>query len=138
MQTEMNESIGVIRSYCDAWIAGDTMAVVAMYHDDLTLEWPGRHRLAGTHSGQQASIKALLDLQAITNRVPTKIVQVLGGPESVIAIVVERWTAPGDPSETLEHTRALEFTVQDNQLHTCRIFETAQREIDDWIFRQSD
>lgn len=133
MTSELNEPIDVVRTYCDAWMAGDAMTVLSLYHDELTLDWPGRHRLAGTYVGEQASIEALLELQTATNRKPIDIVQVLDGPDSVVVIVAERWTAPDDPSRVLEHTRALEYTVEGSQLRTCRVFETAQRAIDDWL-----
>jgi len=125
-------AIDVVQAYCDAWMAGDVATVASMYHEDLTLEWFGEHRLAGTHVGLQRSIEALLELQAATNRTPTEIVEILDGPSSVVAIVNERWTsANGD--HVFEHVRALEFTVHENKLHTCRIFETAQARIDEWL-----
>jgi len=90
-------AIDVVQAYCDAWMAGDVATVASMYHEDLTLEWFGEHRLAGTHVGLQRSIEALLELQAATNRTPTEIVEILDGPSSVVAIVNERWTsANGD------------------------------------------
>ncbi|MFV0308788.1 MAG: nuclear transport factor 2 family protein [Desertimonas sp.] len=128
-------AVEVVRSYCDAWLNGDTLAVLGLYHDDLTLQWSGRHRFAGTHDGQQASIAALLGLQAVTNRVPVRIVDVLEGAESVAVVVEERWTRDGEESapEVLEHRRVLDYTVENGKLRTCRIYESAQREVDDWI-----
>ena len=140
----MNETKGnqpaerlVVKEYCDAWMAGDAMAVVSMYHDDLTLTWPGLHYLAGVHEGQTASIEALLSLQALTNRVPIQIADIAAGERSVVAIAIERWTDPADESVTLDVRRALEFTVADSKLRTCRIYETDQPAIDEWIARAS-
>ena len=127
--------VEVVKAYCDAWLAGDVMTVVSLYHEDLTLDWPGQHHLAGTHVGQQASVEALLALQAQTDRTPIEVVDMLVGQDSVAAKVVERWSRPADDGETevLEHTRILEFTVEDARLRTCRIYESAQPEIDEWL-----
>ena len=129
----------VVRAYCNAWMAGDVMAVLTYYHDDLTLEWPGRHRFAGLHVGLQASADALLALQGATDRQPVEIIDVLEGSTTVAATVRERWTRTVDESgnesgaEVLEHTRVLEFTVVDEQLRTCRVFESQQGAIDEWL-----
>lgn len=125
----------VVRTYCDAWMRGDALAVLALYHDELTLEWPGRHRLAGVHTGQAAAIDALLALQAITNRLPLAIIDVLVGAHSVMALVRERWTGDDGEVASIELVRGLDYTVVDGHLHTCRILESDQRAVDDWIER---
>lgn len=59
----------------------------------------------------------------------------------VIAHMVrERWTTgPDDPgATTIELLRALNFTVVDGQLHSCRILEADQSAVDDWINRYGD
>jgi len=125
-------AVGVVRRYLDAWLAGDVMTVLSLYHEELTLHWPGTYELAGTHAGQQAAIEALLALQEATNREPLEIVDVLDGDHGVAAIVVEQWSRD-DPAEVLEHTRVLHFTVHEDKLHSCRVFESAQAEIDAWL-----
>ncbi len=132
--------VEVVRAYCDAWMAGDTVAVLGLYHEDLTLHWSGRHRFAGDHVGRQASIEALLGLQAVTNRVPVEFVEVHEGSMSVAVVVCERWSRDGDSGDTevLEHERCLNFTIQDGQVRSCRIYESAQREIDDWLASAGD
>ncbi len=128
----------IVERYCAAWIAGDTLAVVSLYHPDLELQWPGVHRLAGTHHGRDDSINALLALQAVTNRTPVDLVDVLIGSHSVMAVVDERWTDP-TPGETntIVMRRHLDFTVLEGQLRTCRIYESDQAVVDDWIERVS-
>lgn len=129
----------VVEAYCDAWLAGDTTTVLSLYHDDMVLEWPGRHRLAGVHEGLQASIDALLALQGLTNRVPTTVVDVVTGDHSVTATVVERWTeGEGTTGRSMDVVRGLEYTVEDGKLRTCRIHETDQSAVDEWIERAAD
>lgn len=124
----------VVRQYCDAWVAGDAMAVLGFYHSDMTLEWPGRHRLAGVHRGLDASLEALLDLQAATNRVPHEIVGVVAVHETVLVVVVERWSS-SDGARSIDLKRILEFTISDGKLRMCRIFESDQPAVDEWIDR---
>lgn len=123
----------VIETYCDAWVAGDVLTVIGLYHDDLALTWPGRNHLAGVHEGQTASVEALLKLQELTGREPIEVVDILQGNDSVIAVVIERWTHPEDAARTVDLRRALEFTVIDRKLRTCRIYETDQHLVDEWI-----
>lgn len=124
----------VVRRYCDAWLAGVTMGVLSLYHEDLTLIWPGNHPFAGRHVGQQAAIDALLAVQARTNRVPVEVVDVFAGASGAAAAVVERWTRDTDDGpEVLEHRRLLQYTVVDQRLHTCELFETVPDEVDAWL-----
>lgn len=133
MVDELFTPAQVVRRYCEAWLAGDVATVLSLYHDDLRLEWFGQHRLAGTHRGQQASLDALLAVQAATDRTPTEIVEILDGSDSVVALVHERWTDPADASKVLNHLRALQFTVRDSMIDSCRVFETEQGAIDAWL-----
>ncbi len=130
MTTAKTDDATVVRAYCDAWMAGDVMAVLALYHDDLTLMWPGRHRLAGTYEGMAAALDALLELDAATNRVPVEVVDVLDGEHGAAAIVRERWCRDGASIEVL---RALHYTVLEGRLRTCRVFECDQPAIDEWL-----
>lgn len=127
---EAANSADVVRRYCDAWLAGDTGAVVAMYHPDLTLTWPGTHPLAGDYVGLDASLTALIALQDITGRRPIAVVDILVGSHSVMAVVVERWN---DGNASLECTRVLDYTVADGRLRSCRVYEQDQVSVDRWI-----
>ena len=133
--TTAQQPIDVVRAYCDAWLAGDRMAILGHYHPDITLLWAGKHRLAGTHCGLPAALDALMALQAVTNRVPIDVVDVLGSPAGAMAIVRERWTkgSADSLSDSIMLTRALSFTVVDEKLRTCQIFEFDQNAIDAWL-----
>lgn len=129
------DDAAVVRTYCEAWMAGDAATVLSLYHSDLTLIWPGRHGLAGSHVGRDAALEALVALQVATNREPIEIVDVLDGTSCVAAIVVERWQRQDSKgeSETLQHRRVLEFAVAEGLLIRCQIYESAQAEVDDWL-----
>jgi ketosteroid isomerase-like protein len=124
------EAGAVVRSYCDAWLAGDVAALFDAYHDDVVLEWPGRHRLAGEHRGKDAALTALITLQASTDRTVLRVHDVAVGERSVVALVAERWTRNG---VTLELDRALEYTVADGLILSCRIYESDQAAVDEWL-----
>lgn len=129
-----SEAEGVVRGYCAAWMAGDVDALLGLYRPDLTLVWPGSHRLAGTHDGLDDSLMALAQLQVVTNRKPIELVDVLVSDQRTMAIVVEEWT---QGSERLEPLRALDFVVEDAMLRHCRIFERDQHAVDAWVERWS-
>lgn len=135
---DMSEATAVVRAYCDAWLAGDTATVLSLYHDDLTLVWPGRHRFAGVHEGQAAAIEALLGLQAATNRRPVEVLDLMTGHAAVMVTVIERWTRDEDESTSIEITRGLEYTVVDGKLRTCRLYETDQPAVEEWLADTGD
>lgn len=127
---DQTEAGTVIRRYCDAWLAGDVAALFDAYHDDVVLEWSGRHHLAGTHRGKDAALHALVTLQAATDRKVVQVRDLTVGDRSVVALVTERWTRDGS---ALDLDRALEYTVADGRILTCRIYETVQDAIDAWL-----
>ncbi len=120
----------VVHDYCDAWLAGDVGALFDAYHDDVVLEWAGTHHLAGTHRGKDAALTALITLQAATDRKVVRVNDVTVGERSVVALVTEQWTRDG---VTLELDRALEYTVADRLILTCRIYESDQAAVDEWL-----
>lgn len=127
---DQNEAGAVVRDYCDAWLAGEVGALFDSYHDDVVLEWAGSHDLAGTHRGKDAALTALITLQAATDRKVVRVHDVTVGERSVVALVTEQWTRDG---VTLELDRALEYTVADGLILTCRIYESDQAAVDDWL-----
>lgn len=120
----------VVRSYLDAWLAGDLGAVLEHYHPDLELVWPGSHPLAGHHVGGEASLGVLLRLGELTARVPVKVTGIFDGPGSVIASVIERWS---DGDQVMELSRALQFEVVDGLLRSCTVFDAEPDKVDEWI-----
>ncbi|MGZ8762700.1 MAG: nuclear transport factor 2 family protein [Acidimicrobiia bacterium] len=120
----------IVRNYCDAWLAGDVAALFDAYHDDVVLEWPGEHDLAGEHRGKDAALTALITLQAATDRKVVRVHDVTIGERSVVALVTERWTRD---TESVELDRALEYTVADGLILMCRIYESDQAAVDEWL-----
>ena len=68
----MTTAGSVVRAYTDAWLAGDLMTVLDLYHDDLILHYGGSNPLTGDHHGKDAALTALLTVQEKTQRVPSK------------------------------------------------------------------
>lgn len=131
---DIQAAVEVVQTYCRAWLGGETLAVFELYHDDLTLIWPGNHYLAGTHSGQHSAVEALLNLQAVTNRVPVSILDIMKGESCVMIKVLEQWrSGEGAAERSIEVVRVLEYTVVDSKLHTCRVYESDQPAIDAWL-----
>ncbi len=127
---DQTEAGAVVRDYCDAWLAGDVAALFDAYHDDVVLEWAGAHDLAGTHRGKDAALTALITLQAATDRKVVRVHDVTVGERSVVALVTEQWARD---EVTLELDRALEYTVADGLILTCRIYESDQAAVDAWL-----
>lgn len=93
----------VVKSYTDAWLAGDLATVAASYHDDIVLHYAGANPFSGDHVGKPA---ALAVLGAITQRAKRKllaVIDVMAGPERACAIVLERFERDGEVHE-LERT----------------------------------
>ncbi len=123
----------VVRQYCNAWMAGDTTGLLELYHPDLTLKWPGGHRLAGTYSGLDACATALLTFQQLTNRRPIKVLDILATDRTAVVVVSERWQRNSFEPLAVELTRALHYTVESGKIRACQVFEADQHTVDRWL-----
>lgn len=117
----------VVRAYTDAWLAGDFMAVLDLYHDDLILHYGGSNSLTGDHVGKDAAITVLLTVQTKTDRVPIEVIDVLESDAHASAWVRERWIVDGDPVELM---RLLVYRVADDKLAECWLFDCDQALVD--------
>lgn len=113
----------VIRRYADAWLAGDAVAIVACYHDDFTLHYPGDHALSGMHAGKLAALTVLAQVGKRTNRRPVAIIDVLAGETRGAMIARERWQVGDD---TAEIERVFVYTVRDGLLVECWLYDADQ------------
>ena len=127
------QAVRVVEAYADAWLAGDLETVLGLYHPDLTLVWPGTHRLAGEHRGLDAALTALAELQALTERRPIEIHAITDADGTIVLDVTERWR--DRESGSTDVRRALHYTVLDDRLHTCRIVEADESAVDRWMQR---
>jgi ketosteroid isomerase-like protein len=117
----------VVRTYTDAWLAGDLGTVLALYHDDLVLHYGGNHALSGDHVGRDAALAALLEIQARTDRMPLAVIDVMSSEDHAVAWVRERWTVEGEEHEL---TRVVVFRIADDQLVECWLYDNDNALVD--------
>ena len=123
----MNETETVVRAYTDAWLAGDVGAVVDLYDDALVLHYGGAHSLTGDHVGKDASLAALLTIQARTQRVPVEVIDVMVGDDHATVWVRERWTVDGEKHEL---ARVLVYRVAARRLAECWLYDSDSALVD--------
>lgn len=123
-------NLAVVRRYAEAWLAGDREALVACYHPEFTLHYFGDNPLAGDHIGLTTALGTLAEVTRRTHRMLLGIVEVLAGPERGIVIARERFTR-GDLTAELE--RVLVYTIRDDRLHNCWVYDADQRLVDRFL-----
>jgi ketosteroid isomerase-like protein len=122
------EPIGeVLRSYAEAWEAGDLARIVDLYHSDFVLHYFGESPLAGTHQGNDAAIAVLADATARSGRVLVRVVDRLVGERLGALVVVERL---GPAGRRREVQRVLVYRTEDGKLRECWLFDEDQRFVD--------
>lgn len=109
----------VIERYADAWQRRDP-AAFALYHPQFTIHWFGKNPLSGTHVGAEQVQRALAELARRTNRSLVKIVATLAGPERGAIIARESF---GTGDARIEMDRVLIFTVADDRLRECWVYD---------------
>ena len=115
-----DDELATLHRYLTAWGDGDVMTVLGSYHERLELRWPGSHRLSGTHSGRDAAVTALAELQAATGRVLAEVRSITPADGFADVEVIERWTVDG---ATVDLRRRLRFVVADDRIARCEVFE---------------
>ncbi len=126
-----DEIIGsVLRDYARAWLAGDSAALLAAYHDDFTLIYPGRHALAGVHRGKQEALRVLQEVSRRTQRQPLEISDILVGANEGALHVVELWRQDAREARV---ERLLLYAVRDGQLFQCRLCDFDQDLVDEFL-----
>lgn len=122
-------NLAAVLRYADAWKRGDVAAIVACYHDDLTLHWFGASPRAGDHVGKAAAIKALAEVQVLTNRKLLEVRDAIASDDHAVLLTRERFERDG---RSLELDRVLVFTIRDDQLHECWLYDRDQRAVDEF------
>lgn len=128
---DRHETMRVLRSYADAWLAADLDAIVAAYHDDVALHYMGTSPLAGTHAGRDAALRALGVASTRTGRRLIAVEDVLVGDSLGALVVVEDL---GDPPRRVR--RVLVYRVEDGKLRECWLFDEDQRFVDELWSRE--
>ncbi len=123
----MTTSGDIVRTYTDAWLAGDIGRVLDLYHPDLVLHYGGANPLSGDHRGKDAAITALLAVQEATQRVPIVVLDIMESDRHATAWVRERWTVGGN---TVELDRLLVYRTLDGMLAECWLYDQDQAFVD--------
>ena len=119
----------VIERYADAWQRRDP-AALALYHPQFTVHWFGHNPLSGTHAGAQQVRDALGELTRRTNRSLVKIVATLAGPERGAIIARESF---GTGDARVEMDRVLIFTVAEDRLRECWVYDADPQLLDRYV-----
>ena len=119
----------VIERYADAWQRRDP-AALALYHPQFTVHWFGHNPLSGTHAGAQQVRDALGELTRRTNRSLVKIIATLAGPERGAIIARESF---GTGDARVEMDRVLIFTVAEDRLRECWVYDADPQLLDRYI-----
>jgi hypothetical protein len=125
MRTSEASIRAAIERYAAAWTSGDMSAIIACYHADFTLHYFGRNALAGDHVGKAAALKTLGEFSVRTQRRLKSIIATMAGPERG-AILARETIGP----EGVEIDRLLVYTVKDDLLAECWVYDADQRFID--------
>jgi uncharacterized protein len=120
-------NLAVVQRYAAAWLGGDLEAVVASYHDEITLHYAGANPFAGDHVGKPAALAVLGEISRRANRKLVAVIDVMAGPERACVIVRERFARDG---EVHDLERTLVYTIQDEKLHRCWVYDQDQALVD--------
>ncbi len=117
----------VLKAYVAAWVAGDVAAVVASYHDDFELTYFGANALSGHHVGKPAALAVLGEFTRRSGRQLIGTPAVLAGDARGVVIARERL---GSGEAAIEADRVLVYTIADDRLRTCCVYDSDQAAID--------
>jgi ketosteroid isomerase-like protein len=120
----------ILRRYTDAWVANDLRAIIDCYHDDIVFHYFGRSPLAGTHRGKSACLAILKQVRERTNRKLLSVRDVLVGEHFGVIVAVECFERNG---ESVEIERLLRYTVRDEKVDECWVYDEDQRLVDEYL-----
>jgi ketosteroid isomerase-like protein len=128
--TPRDANLRVMQRYAAAWLAGDRATLVDCYHDDFTLHYFGANALAGIHAGKPAALAALAELRRRASRRLVAILDVMAGSERTSVVVREHFARDGREAEV---ERLLVYTIKDDRLHHCWVYDQDQTLIDTFL-----
>ena len=122
---DAKETGETLRSYAEAWQAGDLEEVLGSYHDEIVLHYFGESPLAGTHEGREAVFEVLGQASYRAQRKLVEVEDVLVGEHLGALLAVE------DLGEAPRRVRrVLLYRVQDGKLRECWLYDEDQRFVD--------
>lgn len=119
-----------IETYARAWEKGDVPTLLNCYHADFTLNYFGRNALAGRHRGKAASVRVLGEMRQRTDRKLMAISSLLVGGDRAAMITRESLSTKG---QSVEVERLYIYTVAEDQLLECWVYDQDQRQLDELI-----
>lgn len=121
-----------LSAYAEAWAANDLPRIIAAYHDEIVLHYPGAHALSGQHRGKAAALGALAEFGKRTGRQLIAILDVMAGDARGAIIARE---ALGGGSARVEVERLLVYRIESGLLRECWIYDQDQALIDRLVGR---
>lgn len=127
MTREQNEA--TLRSYCDAWQAGNAAAIMALYSDDFTLHYFGQSQFAGDHVGKAAALGTLMKIGQLTNRKLLDVHDIIASETHGTILAHESFERDG---RTMETHRVFVYHFRDGQMTECWLYDEDQRAVDEF------
>lgn len=117
----------VVTRYATAWAAGDFPAIRDCYHEQFTLHYAGSNPLSGVHKGRAACLAVLEEFRKRTRRKLLSVDHIMAGPDRGAVVAREQFSHDGT---TTDVQRLLVYTVLDDQLHECWVYDQDQALVD--------
>ena len=117
----------VVMRYATAWAAGDFLAIRDCYHEQFTLYYGGNNPLSGVHKGKAACLAVLEEFRKRTRRKLLSVDHIMAGPERGAVLAREQFSHDGTVTDV---QRLLVYTILDDQLHECWVYDQDQALID--------
>lgn len=117
----------VVTRYATAWAAGDFPAIRDCYHEQFTLHYAGNNPLSGVHKGRAACLAVLEEFRKRTRRKLLSVDHIMAGPDRGAVVAREQFSHDGT---TTDVQRLLVYTVLDDQLHECWVYDQDQALVD--------
>ncbi|CAN5437476.1 hypothetical protein BH10PSE11_BH10PSE11_33700 [soil metagenome] len=124
----------IMTRYATAWAAGDGPAVRDCYHDQFTVYYAGSNPLSGVHKGKAACLAVLEEFRKRTRRKLLSVDHIMAGPQRGAVMVREQFSHDG---KTTEVQRLLVYSILDDQLHECWLYDRDQALIDQLLSKET-
>jgi uncharacterized protein len=123
----MTDTPGTIARYANAWLAGDRMAIVECYDENIVAHYGGTSAFAGDHQGRTRFVEILLDTSSRARRTLIGVDQIHDDGDSGALFVTESIEIDG---ATTHINRALRFRVANDRIVECWLFDQDQHLLD--------